>query len=56
MLDMPDWGGGTKIATGEKSVGYTDKNKDLQQKMRKHPSHNQTIKIWLLLPANKSIY
>lgn len=26
-LDMPDWGGGTGIATGEKSAGYTDKSK-----------------------------
>lgn len=42
---MPDWGGGTKIATGEKSVGYKDKNKDWRQKTQRHPSHNQTIKI-----------
>lgn len=50
MLDTPDWGGVTEIATGEKSAGYTDKNKNLRQKMQKHSRHIQTLILLLLIP------
>jgi len=50
VLDTPDWGGGTEIATGEKSAGYTDKNKDLRQKTQKYSRHTQTMILLLLIP------